>query len=148
VLSDMNYTEISLTTLSTILAGTFVYLLSRYIEELLLKPVLEMKAIIRKTENYLILYASVVDASLYSQEYIKQISHEFRDLAATLVSNLSAIPLYRVLRLLFGYHRRDISGRLQKTSSDIQIIWQNLTILYLLSNVKISKNFYALKHCN
>jgi hypothetical protein len=100
----MTFLQLFYTTFTTVLAGTFVYVFSKLIERFLIEPIAMLKATIRKTESYLILYGNVYDVKNYDKDYLNNISFEYRNLAASLVSDLSAIPIYEILRKYFIYH--------------------------------------------
>lgn len=98
----------------TVIAGTFVFVLSQYILRFIIEPLQEYKKIIVKIDNKLKFYANVIVNPPFSnqlQDYLIA-KQELRELSCKLESSYKALP--------FQLFRRDRS-KVFKATQDL--IW-------------------------
>ncbi len=91
----MSFYQAFLTVISSVLVGTIVYVITKFV----LDNLLEQKKVIADIANALTYYANIYSFPMVNDEDIKPTSDEFRKLSARLRSTITIIPKYNWFEL-------------------------------------------------
>jgi hypothetical protein len=91
----MSFYQPFLTVISSVLVGTIVYVITKFI----LDNLLEQKKVIANIAYAITFYANIYSASMVNDEFIKPVSDKFRELSSRLSSTITINPGYNWLEL-------------------------------------------------
>lgn len=83
--------------LSTVLAGVLIYVLGRYVQNFILKPVQDFRVVLVQISHKVKFWTNVLTNGVLPYELVKPATADMRDLSSNLESKYVIIPFKKVL---------------------------------------------------